>query len=336
MPWVFPRRFWDAQADTTEVAIHQIFSNIGAPLPAFYHCKNLDSANGTISPTGALPDSQQRMYRRAYRAAMSFTDYNIGRLLNATHMLGVAENTIVVFHGDHGWNLGEHGGWCKQSNFDLVARIPMLLKVPGRTNGVHTNALVEAVDIYPTLLELANITVPDAGALEGASFAPLISDPNRRWKTATFTQYPRCGSGNTENNKKQNDTVGGGSISVSNLGNNIIGGSSSNQPPDDPTNACTGVDSTNFLIMGYSVRTDLYRYTRWMHWNGTAAVWDKVVGEELYDHTGDTGLDTDAFENKNLASDKDHASILAAHAAILKQGWRHSLPPPPSLPSSSS
>ena len=104
--------------------------------------------------------------------------------------LGLTENTIVVLWGDHGWKLGEHASWCKHSNMENDTNAPLILAAPGfKANGQATTALVEFVDIYPTLCELAGLSLPQG--LEGTSVAPLLQDPARLWKTAAFSQYPR-------------------------------------------------------------------------------------------------------------------------------------------------
>jgi len=96
----------------------------------------------------------------------------------------------VVVWGDHGWKLGEHGMWCKHTNFELDTRAPLIIAAPGmRAAGQSTDALTEFVDIYPTLCELARLPLPKH--LEGTSAAPLLDRPALRWKTAAFSQYPR-------------------------------------------------------------------------------------------------------------------------------------------------
>jgi arylsulfatase A-like enzyme len=122
-----------------------------------------------------------------YYASVSFIDAQIGRLLDELDRLGLRDNTAVVVWGDHGWNLGEHGWWSKNTNYEISTRTAMLASLPGVTTGRKTDALVELVDVYPTLSELAGL--PRAGYLEGTSFVPLMHDPQRPWKRAAFSLW---------------------------------------------------------------------------------------------------------------------------------------------------
>lgn len=98
--------------------------------------------------------------------------------------------TIVCLWGDHGWHLGEHGLWGKQTNFENSVRVPLIMTAPGaKAPGQTTKALVELVDVHPTLAELAGLPAPDA--LEGISFARLLDDPQAPGKAAAMSQYPR-------------------------------------------------------------------------------------------------------------------------------------------------
>jgi len=137
----------------------------------------------------ATPD-QRRAAIRAYLATVSFMDAQAGRVLAALERLGVAGNTIVVFTGDHGWHLGEHGLWHKRSLFEESARVPMIVAAPGaRANGQASRSLVEMLDIYPTLCDLAG--VPPPAKLEGRSLRPVLADPRATVHEAAFTQARR-------------------------------------------------------------------------------------------------------------------------------------------------
>ncbi len=154
------------------------------------------SAN--CGPTGvfqkqARSPSRKRELVHGYYACVSFVDAQIGRVLDTLDRMGLSENTIVIVWGDHGWHLGDHGLWCKHTNFESATHVPMIVRVPGAPSAGQTcDALTEYVDIYPSLCELAGIPVP--GHVEGSSFAPLINDPRQAWKQAAFSQYPRGGS----------------------------------------------------------------------------------------------------------------------------------------------
>ena len=128
--------------------------------------------------------------RHGYFANISYMDAQLGKVLDALDQSGVAGHTIIVFAGDHGYHLGEHGLWAKTSNFELDARVPLLIAVPGSDQaGRRTDSLVELLDLFPTLVELARLPKPEA--LEGTSLLPVLHDPTARVKTAAFSQFPR-------------------------------------------------------------------------------------------------------------------------------------------------
>jgi len=94
--------------------------------------------------------------------------------------------------GDHGWHLGDHGMWCKHTNYEMATRSALVLSAPSqKAPGKRSDALVEFVDIYPTLTDLCRL--PDPKGVEGISFAPLLNDAKTPWKTGAFSQYPRGG-----------------------------------------------------------------------------------------------------------------------------------------------
>jgi arylsulfatase A-like enzyme len=114
--------------------------------------------------------------RLEYFNAITYVDQQIGRLLDALQSTGVAPSTAVLFLGDHGWQTGEHNMWCKMSVFDVGTRIPLLISVPwlNQTHGQRTDSFAEAVDIMPTLAELAGIPAPASLGLQGKSLVPLV------------------------------------------------------------------------------------------------------------------------------------------------------------------
>jgi len=132
------------------------------------------------------PSAQQaREAIAAYYACVSFVDDNIGMVLDALEKEGLAQNTIVVFLGDHGFHLGDHGCWSKYSMLEATRRVTLIVRVPGAPgNGKTCRQFVEFVDLVPTLGELVRLDLP--GNLEGTSFVPLLADPERPWKKAVF------------------------------------------------------------------------------------------------------------------------------------------------------
>jgi arylsulfatase A-like enzyme len=136
-----------------------------------------------------LKDKDLEDILRGYYATTSFIDFEIGRLIQALESQKIRENTIVVIFGDNGFHLGENGVWAKKTNFEAGARVPLMICGAGvKAKGRSTKALVELVDLYPTLIEMAGIPNPDTSQLEGTSLVPLLSNPDRSWKRAAFTQ----------------------------------------------------------------------------------------------------------------------------------------------------
>lgn len=139
-----------------------------------------------------LKPEQLRQAIRAYFAAITFMDAQVGRVLDALDRLGLADNTIVVLWGDHGYLLGQHGQWMKQSLFEPSARVPLIIAAPDvKRAGQSCKRVVESLDVYPTLADLAGLTPP--ANLAGRSLQPLLEDPNRSWKSAAYTQVRRTG-----------------------------------------------------------------------------------------------------------------------------------------------
>lgn len=142
-------------------------------------------------PNFGVTHEQARRTKQAYYAAISFVDAQIGRVVDALDRLGLRENTVIVFWSDHGYSLGTHGLWMKQSCFEDSARVPMIIAAPGLTAGVSSPRLVELVDVYPTLADLAGLALPTK--LPGASLRPLLAQPDAAWNRPAFTQVERGG-----------------------------------------------------------------------------------------------------------------------------------------------
>ena len=240
---------------------------------------------GKINST--LPDSTVIDLRRAYYSALSFTDSLVGEVLAELDALGLSNSTIVSFWGDHGWQLGEHGEWEKETNFELATHAPMMIHIPGMTDeGIVTERLTEFVDLFPTLAEAAGLPsvplCPQNSSLikvcsEGVSLMPLMKDPQREWKKAAFSQHIRW------------------------------------------------TDGHKTVVMGYTIRTEKYRYTEWPLFHEGPTIygpdWSKLYGTELYDHQ------IDPEENVNRADMSEYKEIKADLSKQLRVGWRKAMPP---------
>ena len=140
-------------------------------------------------PSGEEPLSEEKTLEliRGYMAATSYMDAQVGRVLDQLDMLGLTEKTIVVLCGDHGFHLGEHETWGKRTLFEVALRSPLIVSIPGQEHiGIKTDALVELVDIYPTLCDACRLPIPEQ--LEGLSMVPVIREPTSPWKSAAFSK----------------------------------------------------------------------------------------------------------------------------------------------------
>lgn len=254
-----PKRYWDMYEREQIDLADNPFRPKGAPDIALHNWGELRAYAG-IPRRGPVSDDQARELIHGYYACVTFIDTQIGRVLHELDSLGLADNTVVVLWGDHGWNLGEHGLWCKHCNYETSVHAPLIFRVPGQeATGGQSNALVEFVDIYPTLCDVCGLKLPPH--LEGLSAAPLLDNPNLPWKKAAFSQYPR-----------------------------------------------------GRKIMGYSLRTDRYRYTEWIQQG------ERVIATELYDHV------KDPQENVNVALVPENRKVVAELNKLLHSGWRAALP----------
>lgn len=188
LPFNAPKKYWDLYAPEVFERMHSTSRPQGAPEIAGHNWKELRSYGG-IPKKGGLDESTVDHLRHGYYAGISFLDAQVGKVLDRLDELGLRENTIIVFWGDHGFHLGEHELWGKTSNYELDARVPLIISVPGKLNaGATTQALVELVDLYPTLADLAGLPIP--AALEGVSLRPQLAAPEAPGREVAITQHP--------------------------------------------------------------------------------------------------------------------------------------------------
>ena len=274
LPFVAPKKYWDLyQRDQLPVAEFQnkpadavniAFHNAGE-IRAY---TDIPAVLSTVSDKGfgiTLPEDKQRELIHGYYASISYTDANVGVLLNTLDSLGITDNTIIVLWGDHGWHLGDHNLWCKHSNFEQATRAPLIIAAPGLAKK-PTKSPSEFIDIFPTLCDLSGIPVP--AHLQGKSLVPLMKNPDASVKTFSVSQYPR--SSETAENER------------------------------------LGYAGTN--VMGYSIRTNRYRYTIWMK-NGYRSTdpfsASLLLGSELYDY------EKDPLEKVNFTGNTSYKKIKA-------------------------
>lgn len=192
VPFVAPKRYYDLYPEGSIPPVSNAFYPKGSPEYAHYDSAEMRVYHGIPRKRGQ-PVADEKLtneMRRAYYACSSFIDAQVGRLLANLDELGLRENTVICFWGDHGYHLGENNLWCKRNNYELSCRVPLIIEVPGQAHrGARTDALVELVDVLPTLTDACGLPI-DAGA-EGDSLLPLMNDPGRDWKSAAFSQYPR-------------------------------------------------------------------------------------------------------------------------------------------------
>ena len=157
-----------------------------APARALTNWSAIRNYQDLSSGTAPLSDAKTLELIRAYAASTSYIDAQIGRVFAQLDRLGLTENTVIVFCGDHGHHLGEHGIWGKQTLFEVSLSSPLVVSVP-QQQPTETDAFAELVDIYPTMCEACHIPTPSQ--LEGSSLMPVIEQPTRPWKTAVFSQF---------------------------------------------------------------------------------------------------------------------------------------------------
>ena len=186
LPFNAPKKYWDLYNEKDIKLASNPNKPENAPKEAMHTWGELRAYYG-IPKKGPVSDEMAKKLIHGYYASVSYSDAQIGKVLDELERLGLAENTIVVLWGDHGWHLGEHGLWCKHCNFDRVMNAPLIIKVPGKAVGAKTETLVEFIDIYPTLCDLTGLKQPKH--LDGKSLVPVLTNPSAIHKQAVFCRY---------------------------------------------------------------------------------------------------------------------------------------------------
>ncbi len=257
LPFNAPKKYWDMYAPEMFDLKTVRTRTRGAPEQAYPD--HLELAGYKDMPKDErLSLEQARQMRHGYYACISYTDTQVGKLLDALQQLKLDSNTIVVLLGDHGYSLGEADHWCKATNFELDTRVPLMIRTPGIVQaGVATESLVEYVDLYPTIASLANLSTPKD--LDGQSIVPILNEPAENVHESVLSQFSRpFAAGNPE-------------------------------------------------VMGYSIRTDKYRYTRWIDWKSK-----ELQAEELYDYTSSESVNREGvfqIERDNVVELPEYASL---------------------------
>ena len=195
LPFNAPKRYWDLYPEESlPRPVNQPFPE-SAPQLAWHNWGELRRYAGVPEGDAPVPEDLARTLVQGYRAATSYSDAQVGRVLDELERLGLADNTIVVLWGDHGFSLGEHGLWVKHSPFELANRIPLIVRAPGGEPGV-AHGLVESVDIYPTLVELSGL--PRPGHLQGEDFTAALRGTDHAPRKAAFTRWQNSDSIRTD------------------------------------------------------------------------------------------------------------------------------------------
>lgn len=241
LPFLAPAPYWDRYQPETLTLAGNWLAPTDVPDIALHDSRELFGYGGV---TRDDVDELRRHLWHGYYAGISYVDAQIGKVVDALDAAELADRTVIVLWSDHGFHLGQHGLWCKTSCFELDARVPLIIVPPSYSHaGMRTSAIVELLDLYPTLAALCGLTPPES--LEGRSLTPLLDDPAAVWPHAAITQHPRPA-----------------------------------YYKDKPD------------AMGYSLRTDRFRYTEWR--DGSTG---DIITRELYDH------DTDPSESINRSVD---------------------------------
>jgi len=294
--WVAPKKYWDLyDPEEIPLATQTQAPENGAAMGL--HASFELRTRAGIPKIGPIEPELATTLKHAYLASVSYVDAQLGRMIAALEEAGVRDNTIIIVWSDHGWHLGDMGVWGKATNYEIGTRVPMMIWTPNmKVRGRKTDALVELIDIYPTLCDLAGVSKP--AHLEGKSFVPLLDDPHQSWKNAAFSQFPnpalREWAANPLSTGMRETFFG---PLIEEVEQRII------KQQGDKWNR----ELFEQHLMGFTMRTDRYRLVEWRDYRNKDA---DPIFVELYDH------ETDPDETVNVANDNpDIVSKLSGELA---------------------
>ena len=305
LDWVAPKKYWDLY-DENKIAIATQVDppKDGATMGLSESMEVRVSAN--VPKTDPFSPELQRKLRHAYYACISYIDAQLGKMIEALKESGEYDNTIIILWSDHGFNLGEMGYWGKATNYEIATKVPFIIVAPGVTDkvkGSKSDALVELVDVYPTLCDLAGLKRP--AQLEGHSIVPLLKKPDMPWQQAAFSLFP------TPALREWAARPFTAPFRTAFFAPLI-------QKIETRIEAQMGDkwDRKAFenFVMGYAMRTDRYRL---VVWKDRRRPNDKPLFIELYDHQ------VDPDETVNIAT--QNPAIVEKLMITFNGGWQASL-----------
>lgn len=302
--FIAPKKYWDLYDPGDITLATQTDGPKNGAATGLHASFELRTRHG-IPKYGPIGDDLARTLLHGYYACVSYVDAQIGMMIQALEEAGVRENTIIIVWGDHGWHLGDMGIWGKATNYEIATRVPLMIWTPDmKVRGKSTDALVELVDMYPTLCELAGLPLPEH--LEGHSFKPLLDNPQQTWKKAAFSQFPnpalREWAANPLSPGMRQTFFG---PLIEEVEQRII------KQQGNTWNR----DLFENHLMGYTMRTDRYRLVAWQDYRDPEA---DPVFVELYDHQ------TDPSETTNIAA--TNPKLVRRLITQFQGGWKIAAP----------
>jgi len=282
LDFVAPKKYWDLYDREKIKLAKQTKSPKGGAATGLHASFELRTRHG-IPKKGPIGPELAKTLLHGYYACVSYVDAQIGMMLEALDEAGIRDDTVIVVWGDHGWHLGDMGIWGKATNYEIATRVPLIVWTPEmKARGESTSALVELIDLYPTLCELADL--PRPAHLAGKSFVPLLDEPERKWKKHAISQFPnpalREWAANPLSPGMRQTFFG---PLIEEVESKII---------KQQGNSWDRELFENHL-MGYSLRTEAYRLVAWLDYRDLDA---NPVFLELYDQKADPD------ETRNVAS----------------------------------